>query len=413
MFARHLAAEIAVAFHDTPVVFLNGARQTGKSTLARELIVHGERARYLTLDDAAVLSAARDDPTGFIAGFDGPVVLDEVQRAPNLFLAIKAAVDRSRKPGRFLLTGSADVLLLPRVADSLAGRMEIFTLWPLSQGELADVNESFVDRLFLKTRPTPVRDEEDRRSLLARVLRGGYPVVQQRETEARRRAWFDSYITTILQRDIREISEIEDLTLLPRLLALLASRSCGLLNFADLSRSIAIPQTTLKRYFTLLETTFLVRLLNPWSVNIGKRIVKAPKVYLNDTGLMTHLLGLDHSRLRFDTAIVGPLLENFALMELRKQIAWSRTRPQIFHFRTHTGEEVDILLENAAGEIVGVEVKATASVGASDFKGLRVLAEAAGSRFRRGIVLYTGVETVPFGKNLHAMPISSLWHAGS
>ncbi len=412
MFARHLAAEIAVAFQDTPVVFLNGARQTGKSTLARELIVQGERARYLTLDDAAALSAARDDPTGFIAGFDGPVVLDEVQRAPNLFLAMKAAVDRSRKPGRFLLTGSADVLLLPRVADSLAGRMEIFTLWPLSQGELTDVNESFVDLLFLKSRPHPVRDEQDRRTLLARVLRGGYPVVQQRETEARRRAWFDSYITTILQRDIREISEIEDLTLLPRLLALLASRSCTLLNFADLSRSIAIPQTTLKRYFTLLETTFLVRLLNPWSVNIGKRIVKAPKVYLNDTGLMTHLLGLDHSRLQFDTAIVGPLLENFALMELRKQIAWSRTRPQIFHFRTHTGEEVDILLENAAGEIVGVEVKATASVGASDFKGLRVLAEAAGSRFRRGVVLYTGVETVPFAKNLHAMPISSLWQAG-
>ncbi len=409
MFARHLAAEIAVAFHDTPVVFLNGARQTGKSTLARELIVAGEHARYLTLDDAAVLSAARDDPTGFIAGFDGPVVLDEVQRAPNLFLAIKAAVDRSRKPGRFLLTGSADVLLLPRVADSLAGRMDIFTLWPLSQGELTGVTESFVDSLFLKTRPHPVRDREDRRTLLARVLRGGYPVVQQRDTEARRRAWFDSYITTILQRDIREISDIDDLTLLPRLLALLASRSCGLLNFADLSRSIAVPQTTLKRYFTLLETTFLVRLLNPWSVNIGKRIVKAPKVYLNDTGLMTHLLGLDHARLGFDTAIVGPLLENFALMELRKQIAWSRTRPNIFHFRTHTGEEVDMVLENAAGEIVGVEVKATASVGASDFKGLRALAEAAGARFRRGVVLYTGVETVPFGKNLHAMPISSLW----
>lgn len=409
MFARNLAPEIEISFRDTPVVFLNGARQTGKSTLARELFVEGKRTQYLTLDDAPVLAAARDDPSGFVAGLDGPVVLDEVQRAPDLFLAIKAAVDRSRKPGAFLLTGSADIMLLPKVADSLAGRMEIFTLWPLSQGEMAGVKENFLDSLFLKTRRPPVRYEEDRRAIFARVLRGSYPVVQQRESEARRRAWFESYTTTILQRDIRDISEIEDLTMLPRLLALLASRACGLLNFADLSRSIAIPQTTLKRYFTLLETTFLVRLLAPWSVNLGKRLVKAPKLYLNDTGLMTYLLGLDQSRLAIDSAMAGPLLENFVIMELLKQISWSKARVKIFHFRTHTGEEVDIILENAAGEIVGVEVKATASVGSSDFRGLRALAEAAGSRFRRGIVLYTGAETVPFGKNLHAVPIPSLW----
>ena len=410
MFSRHLASEIEVAFRDTPVVFLNGARQTGKSTLARELSIAGDTARYLTLDDAPVLSAARGDPDGFISGLEGPVVLDEVQRAPDLFLAIKASVDRSRRPGTFLLTGSADVLLLPKVADSLAGRMEIFTLWPLSQGEMAGVNERFVHSLFLKMRPAPARYPEDKRAILTRVLRGGYPVVQQRETEARRRAWFDLYITTILQRDIREISDIEDLTMLPRLLSLLASRACALLNFADLSRAAGIPQTTLKRYFTLLETTFLVRLINPWSINIGKRLVKAPKLYLNDTGLIAYLLGLDQARVGNDPNVIGPLLENFVIMELRKQISWSKTRPQMFHFRTHTGEEVDIILENAAGEIVGIEVKATSSVGGSDFKGLRALAEAAGTRFRRGIVLYTGAETVPFGKNLHAVPIPSLWH---
>ncbi len=410
MFARHLTSEIGIAFRDTPVVFLNGARQTGKSTLAREMLVEGTRSHYLTLDDAPVLAAAREDPDGFIAGLDGPVVLDEVQRAPDLFLAIKAAVDRERTPGTFLLTGSADVLLLPKVADSLAGRMEIFTLWPLSQGEMGGVKESFVDSLFLKMRLGTGRYEEDRRKLIARVLRGGYPVVQHRESESRRHAWFDSYITSILQRDIRDLSGIEDLTMLPRLLALLATRACGLLNSADLARGIGIPQSTLRRYFTLLETTFLVRLLRPWSVNIGKRLVKAPKLYLNDTGLMTYLLGLDQARLGTDHAMIGSLLENFIIMELRKQISWSKTRPQMFHFRTHTGEEVDIILENAAGEIVGVEVKATASVGASDFKGLRTLSEAAGTRFRRGIVLYTGAETVPFGKNLHAVPIPSLWH---
>ncbi len=301
-------------------------------------------------------------------------------------------------------------MLLPKVADSLAGRMEIFTLWPLSQGEMAGVKESFLDSLFSKIRRPPVRYGESRRAIFARVLRGGYPVVQERESEARRRAWFQSYITTILQRDIRDISEIEDLTMLPRLLALLASRACGLLNFADLSRGIAIPQTTLKRYFTLLETTFLVRLLAPWPVNLGKRLVKAPKLYLNDTGLLTYLLGLDQSRLAMDGAMAGPLLENFVIMEFLKQISWSKTRVKIFHFRTHAGEEVDLVLENEAGEIVGVEVKATASVGTADFKGLRVLADGAGKRFRRGIVLYSGPETVPFGKNLHAVPIPSLWH---
>ncbi|MBI2681098.1 MAG: ATP-binding protein [Candidatus Solibacter usitatus] len=409
MYFRYLAGEIAVAFRDTPVIFLNGARQTGKTTLARQIRLAGKPLRYLTLDDDSVLAAAKNSASGFIAGLAGPVVLDEVQRAPDLFLAIKAAVDRKRRPGRFLLTGSTDVLLLPRVADSLAGRMEIFTLWPLSQGELSGRRDSFVDAVFKNTAPERPRGLLTEKALIDRVTRGGYPVAQRRKTEHRRRAWFDAYLTTIMQRDVRDLANVDDLTVLPRLLTLLASRAASLLNFADLSRAMSIPQTTLKRYFVLLEITFLATLANPWSANLGKRLVKAPKVYLNDTGLMISLLGLSGAQLTANRMLLGPLLENFVVMELRKQAGWSKSRPRVLHFRTHTGEEVDAVLETPAGEVVGIEVKSAGSVSASDFKGLRTLAELAGTRFRRGIVLYTGAEVVPFAKNLHAVPIQALW----
>jgi hypothetical protein len=214
-----------------------------------------------------------------------------------------------------------------------------------------------------------------------------------------------------VQRDVRDLANIEDLTALPRLLSLVAARSCSLLNFAELSRSIGIPQSTLKRYLTLLETTFLVQLLPAWSANLGKRLVKSPKILLNDTGLMAHLLGLNEERLKADPALMGPLLENFVALELRKQAAWSQTRPQAFHFRLPAGEEADLVLEDAAGNLVGIEVKARATVTAKDFKGLRALAHLVGDRFRRGIVLYAGGSSVPFGANLHAVPVGALWHA--
>jgi predicted AAA+ superfamily ATPase len=412
MLPRRLAGEIQVALKDTPVLFLNGARQTGKSTIAQELICpDGQPMRYLTLDDAPVLAAAEADPSGFVAGLGGPAVLDEVQRAPKLFLAIKAAVDRKRQPGQFLLTGSADVLLLPNISESLAGRMEIFTLWPLSQGEMEGTRDNLLDALFAKGPIKPYRGKEDRPASIERVTRGGYPIVQQRAADARRRAWFAGYLTTILQRDIRDLANIDDLTSMPRLIELLATRICGLLSFADISRSIGIAQTTLKRYFTLIETTFLVQTLPAWSANLGLRLVKAPKLYLNDTGLASYLLGLNAAQLAADPMALGPLLENFVLMELRKQSGWSGVRPNFYHFRTHAGNEVDIVLEDAAGNLVGVEVKASASVGAADVKGLRALAELTGSRFRRGIVFYLGADTVPFAKNIHAMPVESIWKA--
>ena len=409
MIRRHLISCLLEALADTPVVLLNGPRQSGKSTLAQRVASHEHPARYLTLDDATTLAAARNDPPGFLAGFEGPVVIDEIQRAPELFLAIKAQVDRDRRPGRFLLTGSADVLLLPRLAESLAGRMEILTLWPFSQGEIEKIQEGFVDAIFSRTIPQ-MRDLRIQGSeMIPRILRGGYPEILGRQTESRQAAWFGSYITTILQRDVRDIAHIEGLTALPRLLALLAARAASLVNFSELSRTSTIPQSTLKRYMIILETTFLVQTLPAWSGNLSKRLVKAPKLVIGDTGLMAYLLGLNKVRLLQDPILAGHVLENFVIMELKKQLGWNRTKAQLFHFRTQTGQEVDIVLEDLSGRVVGIEIKSGASVTADDFKGLRLLHETIGRRFLRGMVLYGGSEFVPFGPGLYALPVRALW----
>lgn len=409
MIPRNLEGCLREALADTPVVLLNGARQTGKSTLAQALTSAEWPARYLTLDDASVLAAATATPEDFLAGLDGPTVIDEVLRAPELFVALKAAVDRARRPGSFLLTGSADVMMLPSVSESLAGRMEIHTLWPLSQGEIAGVRERFVDALFSE-RPLslPSGAALEREELVRRVLAGGYPEALDRANPRRRRAWFSSYVTSILQRDVRDISNIEGLADLPRLLALLAARVGGLLNFAEVSRSSGIAQSTLKRYMTLLEMTFLVDFLPAWSGNLGKRLTKSPKLLLADTGLAASLLGLDESVEGHPTAF-GGLLENFVAMEVRKQLAWSDAQPRMYHFRTQADQEIDILLEDARGRVAGIEVKASAGVGDRDFRHLAYLSQELGSRFVRGVVLYAGAEALSFGPRMHALPVSALW----
>ena len=411
MIRRHIAEQLRQALADTPAVLINGARQTGKSTLVQlpELTKPGRE--YLTFDDPGVLSAAKQDPNGFIAGLNGPVTLDEVQHAPELFPAIKMAIDRKREPGRFLLTGSANVLLLPKLSESLAGRMELLTLWPFSQGEINGVKEGFVDALFCKQPGWSSGKSVQREELFEKVLGGGYPPVVARNAGARRRAWFHSYLTTILQRDVRDLTNVADVTAVPRLLSVVATRAGGLLNFADLSRTLGLPQTTLKRYFALLEATFLVQLLRPWSISLGQRLIQTPKVYLDDTGLLAHLLGLTVERLKVDGTLAGGVLENFALMELRKQSAWSDTQPEFFFWRTASGQEVDIVLEDGAGRLVGIEIKAGATLGGGDVRGLQALAGAAGKRWVRGVVLYTGTEVIPFAANLHGLPLSQLWSA--
>lgn len=413
MYRRNIRVPLLAALSDSPVVLLEGARQTGKSTLACALAAGEHPARYVTLDDAVMLAAAGHDAAGFVAGFEGPVVIDEVQRVPELFLAIKASVDRDRRPGRFLLTGSADVLLLPKVADSLAGRMELLTLWPLSQGEIAGVEDSFVDAVFASRLPKVFGGGIARSELVERLVHGGYPEALRRAHPSRRRAWFASYVTTVLQRDIRNLAHIEGLTALPRLLSLLATRCGSLLNTSELSRTSGLPNTTLKRYLALFETAFLVHLLPAWAAGLESRLVKSPRLFLCDTGLACHLMGLQPRRLDDAPNLLGPLLENFVLMELRKQCGWSDIGVSLYHYRTHTGQEVDVVLESGEGRVVGLEVKASTSLGAGDLKGLKALQEVAGSRFLRGIVLYGGSEPVAFGSNLYAWPWDALWRVGA
>lgn len=411
---RHLSDALLEALKDTPVVFLNGPRQAGKSTLVRDGIAARYPCTYVTLDDDTHRDAARSDPVGFLSSFHRPLAIDEVQRAPGLFLPIKAEVDKHPEPGRFILTGSADMRVLPRLAEALVGRMEIVTLWPFSQGEILGVREGFLDAVFEESIPPLPEEEESRRDLFDRLLAGGYPGARSRLGPKRRGAWFRSAVLTILQREVLDIARIEGTTVLPRVLSLLAARAMSILNVSELSRSLAVPNMTLTRYLALLEGLFLVQLLPPWSGNLSKRLVRAPKAGLVDTGLLCHLLKLDSDRLLSEHTLQGPLLENFVFMELKKHLGWSRVRPDLYHFRSHERREVDLVLEEGPiGRVVGIEVKAAASVVSSDFKGLRALEEAVGDRFFRGIVLHTGMAAVAFGPRLHALPLSALWRLGT
>lgn len=411
MYQRNISTNIVTAMADTPVVLVSGPRQSGKSTLVEWIGSRLNRnATFSTLDNVQTLSAIKADPSGFVKRVDGwTTILDEVQKAPELFVAIKEAVDKNRQPGRFLLTGSANIFLLPKISESLAGRMEMISLWPLSQGEIRGVKEKFIDSVFGKTLPVFKPEHMIREELFKNILLGGFPEVLTRLTFPRRQAWFESYITAILQRDVRDIMNIEDVTALPRLLSLLAARSCSLLNYAELARTSGIPHTTLMRYLILLQATFLVHVVLPWSGNFSKRLVKSPKIYLCDTGLMSFLLSIDEARLELEPNFIGLLLENFVVNELKKQLTWNETRAKLFHYRTQSGQEVDIIIENARGECVGIEVKASTNITEKDFAGLQVFSEHIKNKFIWGIVLYTGEKILPFGKNLYALPISSLW----
>lgn len=409
MLNRHLSSRVRDAAADTPVVFLQGARQTGKSTLLKALLEEQGGPRYVTLDDPSMAASARADPVGFLAGLGGRAAIDEVQACPELFGAIKLDVDRNRTPGRYLLSGSANALVVPELARALTGRVELLTLRGFSQGEIAGVREDFVDWIFSGQPPT---DElEGVRNLPARITTGGFPEIVARRGAERRAAWFDSYVATLLQRDVRDLAQIEGLGQLPDLIRLCAARSGSLMNHAEFSRTLGLPQTTLKRYFTLLEAVFLVQRVPAWSANLGKRLVRTPKLYLLDTGLACHLQGFTAESWEDANTRRGPLLENFVFSELDKQLGWARTRATLHHYRSHGGDEVDFLLEDARGRIAAIEVKASASVSTSDVAPIRKLSAELGERFVRGVVLYAGREVVPFARNVHALPLSALWTA--
>ncbi|PSB39462.1 ATP-binding protein [Aphanothece minutissima] len=406
---RRLSPLLQEALTDTPVVLLNGPRQAGKTTLARSLTASG--FQYLSLDDAATLLSAREDPTGFVRNLDRAVI-DEVQRAPELLLAIKRAVDHDRRPGRFLLTGSADLRTLPAVADSLAGRMEVLTLLPLAGCELEGGPGRWLEVVFAGEAPRlrgPDPVAGSAAALVERVLRGGYPEAVARGTARRREAWLRQYTNALLSRDVRDIASIEKLEQLPRLLRALAQVSGQLTNVNQLAGQVGLDHKTAAKYIGVLEQLFLLRRIQPWWSNRLARIVKAPKIQFLDSGLLASLLGCTSASLERDRTPFGPLLESFVVSELIKLSSWSADDLQVLGYRDKDQKEVDVVIENAAGQVLGVEVKAKATVQRQDFSGLRRLADLAGESFLGGVLLYDGCDTLPMGPGLWAVPLATLW----
>jgi predicted AAA+ superfamily ATPase len=409
MFARSLERQLKAALADTPAVMLVGARQTGKSTLASEL-VDGDPSTYLSFDDPTLLAGARAEPTSFVDGLERSIVIDEVQRAPEIFLPLKASIDRDRRPGRFLLTGSANPLFVPEVADALAGRMEVLTLWPFSQAELeADPDDLLVDRLFEPHAPNDSPPSLSREQLVDRIVRGGFPEAVERDDEERRGRWFSNYLSTILERDVRSIADIARLEQLPRVLTAIALRSRGPSNKSALSQDLGIPVSSFDRYLTLLERVFLLRRLPGWHTRLGPRLVKSPKLLLCDPGLLCHLLRWDRQRLIEEPASFGLALESFVGAELMKAADVASSGVSLMHYRTSKGVEIDFVVETADGRVTAIEVKASSTVEAADFRRFDHLREALGPRFVRGLVIYTGDRPVPFGDRLEAWPVSRMW----
>jgi uncharacterized protein len=408
-FPRFLVPRLREALRDTPAVLIHGPRQSGKTTLAREV---GEKIgyRYFSFDDEGVRAAAVNDPIGFVSSLPTRAILDEVQRVPDLFPSLKASIDRRRTAGRFILTGSANVLLVPRLAESLAGRMGILRLHPLAQPEIENRKVRFIDHLLRAGFRTGVTERLGS-ELAHRVVAGGYPAALARKAPARRRAWYRDYVETQVQRDVRDLSRIHSLDALPKLLAVAAAQTARLLNVADLSAPFHLTRQTIHEYVTLLERVFLLERLPSWHTNRLSRLVKSPKLHMGDTGVACALVGIDAAGLEDDRKLFGSMLETFVLQELRKQASWRPVPIEFHHFRDRDGFEVDIVLEQGQTAVAGVEVKAAATVRDADLRGLRKLRDAAGKRFRAGVVLYDGAATIAFGDGLFAVPIRFLWEA--
>jgi predicted AAA+ superfamily ATPase len=402
---RLVEAALQASLADTPVVLLQGPRQCGKTTLAR-CVAEPAGFGYLSFDDDNLVRAARADPLGFVTDLPPKLVLDEVQRVPEIFTTLKLVVDRDRQPGRFLLTGSADVLLLPTLADSLAGRIEVIRLHPLAQVELRQQSAQFLQRLF-RAEFGVVAATRMGLALAELLVAGGFPAALTRQPP-RRRAWYQAYVQTLVQRDVRDLARIAALDVVPRLLELAAGQTAHLFNVSELASPFGVSRPTVRDYLSLLERVFLVDILPPWHLRQINRLVKTPKLHLGDTGVASALLRVDAPALHANRALLGQLLETFVFQELRRQASGQPEPISFYHFRHRDDHEVDLVLEQG-DSLAGVEVKASGTVRTEDFRGLRKLQEIAGDRFACGVVLYDGEVSLPFGPRLFALPIQTLW----
>lgn len=440
LYPRSAERRLVEALEDSPVVLLHGPRQCGKTTLAQLTCapdrltwrgdiptrygepptwrhsLQGRNYGYFSFDDRVAREIARADPAGFVADLPGRVILDEVQHVPELFEAIKISVDRQRAPGRFLLAGSANIFLVPRLSESLAGRLQFVPLHPLTQYELTGRSDpsrpdaDFLDALFGDGFPV-FRSEYLGAQLAEKIVAGGYPAALERPTARRRANWYRNYVDSLVRRDVRDMTRIRSLDVLPRLLRGAAAQTAQLYNLSSLASPFELSRPSIESYVALLERLFLLERLPSWRGNRLKRLIRSPKLHLADTGLAAALLGADARSLAADRILLERLLETFVFQELRRQASWRDMPTEFSHFRDKDGVETDIVIEQASGAVAGVGVKASATVNRADFRGLRKLEKAAGDRFARGVVLYDGETSLPFGDRFHAVPVSRLWRA--
>jgi predicted AAA+ superfamily ATPase len=411
LIARGIESELLDILSVSRAAAIVGARQVGKSTLARQLQAAGALTSYYSLDDEALRSAASSDPDGFALSLVRPAVIDEVRRAPQLMLAIKQILDRDQTPGQFLLTGSADLVRSRTVADALPGRVEYVNLWPLSRAELDGRRSSIVETLLDGGVPQINGAPKGRAASADLVLAGGFPEAFARAPRQRAR-YFRSYVQTILGRDLPEIGGVRiERARIEQQLRLLAARTSGMVNYAALGRELALDDKTVKAHAEVLTQLFLLYALRPFSTNLGSRQVKTPKLFLTDTGMAAALIGVDEARYSAPDqgAIAGMLFETFVLMELVKQATWSGTPVELYFYRDAEKREVDLVIESVSGDVVGIETKLAASATVADARGLRLLRDKLGKRFKAGIVVYSGEHTVPLAERIWAMPLSGLW----
>ncbi len=409
-YPRLLAPRLREALKDSPAVLIQGPRQTGKTTLALD-VGKARGFAYISFDDDGARDAAENDPKGFVAALPTRVILDEVQRVPWIFPALKRTIDHRRTAGRFILTGSTNVMLVPRLSESLAGRLAILQLHPLSQVELQRVRSRFIEALFNNRFRTRL-SEGNRGSLTDLIASGGYPAALARRSTLRRQAWYRDLVETQIQRDVQDVARIHSLNVLPRLLSYAAANTASLFNASDLAAPFHQSRQTINDYVTVLERVFLVERLTPWHSNQLSRLVKTPKLHIGDTGLACALLGVDAQNLAEDRTRLGSLFESFVLQELRRQASGRAIPIRFFHYRDRDGFEVDIVAERSASTLAGIEVKGASSVRERDFRGLRKLRGVAGNRFAAGVVLYDGDTAIRFDTNLWALPVSTLWDLG-
>lgn len=412
-FERRLQPVVAGLLADEPVVAVHGARTVGKSTLVRALAGAADRT-VVDLDDPETRDAVEANPSTF-AGAASPVFIDEYQHAPVILDAIKAELNRDLRPGRFILTGSTRYSSLPAAAQSLTGRLHVVTLWPLSQGELGGVEERFVEVLL--TDPgalvTPDTSNGSRGDYVNRVLRGGFPLAATRAAGRSRDRWFDSYLNLVVERDVIELSSIRQREKMPLLVARLGSQSAQVLNVARVAADIGIESTTAEHYIRLLEAAFVIFRLPAWGTTLRARASSKPKVHFVDSGVAGRMLRVNEARLAAAQpqamTELGHLLETFCVGELLKQASWMDSPVQAGHWRTHDGDEVDLVLERDDGFVAAVEVKVGERVAREDFRGLRKLRDALGERFLGGVVLHLGRHAYTQDDRLHAIPADRLW----